>query len=223
MKRLAPLSLALAVLSGCAALEPTPPTALHQPMSVRPDGHAAVAPASGAIYQVAYGRPLFEDRRARHVGDTIVINLVEQTRAQKSSNASANREASISAGITSLLKVPLATLSGLGAEAEDTSAFSGQGAAAANNAFTGTITVTVIDVFPNGNLLVSGEKQVAINKGQEFIRFSGVVNPFHVTTSNTVQSTQVADARIEYKGSGYIDEAQSMGWLQRFFLLLLPL
>ncbi|HPR08315.1 MAG TPA: flagellar basal body L-ring protein FlgH, partial [Denitromonas sp.] len=87
----------------------------------------------------------------------------------------------------------------------------------------GTITCTVIEVYPNGNLLVSGEKQVSINQGNEFIRFSGVVNPNHVTTNNTVQSTQVADARIEYKGSGYINESQVMGWLQRFFLLLLPI
>ena len=102
------------------------------------------------------------------------------------------------------------------------SSFSGAGAATANNAFNGTITVTVIEVYPNGNLLVSGEKQLAINQGNEFIRFSGVINPNTVTTSNTVQSTQIADARIEYKGSGFIDESQRMGWLQRFFVALLP-
>ncbi|HNQ76552.1 MAG TPA: flagellar basal body L-ring protein FlgH, partial [Pseudothauera hydrothermalis] len=100
--------------------------------------------------------------------------------------------------------------------------FSGSGAAAANNAFNGTITVTVIDVYPNGNLLVSGEKQIAINQGQEFIRFSGVINPNVVTAANTVQSTQVADARIEYKGSGFIDEHNTIGWLHRFFVAILP-
>jgi len=82
--------------------------------------------------------------------------------------------------------------------------------------------VTVIDVYPNGNLLVSGEKRVAINQGDEFIRFSGVVNPMHVTSANAVNSTQVADARIEYKGSGYIDDAQQMGWLTRFFQVISP-
>ena len=82
--------------------------------------------------------------------------------------------------------------------------------------------MTVIEVYPNGNLLVSGEKQVAINQGNEFIRFSGVINPNTVTSANTVQSTQVADARIEYKGSGYIDETNTMGWLQRFFVAVSP-
>ena len=212
----------LAVLSGCAALDRTPPTAVHQPMSARPQVAMQMVPANGAIYQPTHTRPLFEDRRARLVGDTLTINLVERNTAQKASNASASRESSMSGGITSINKLPLKGLAGLGVEAGADSDFSGEGAAAANNLFTGTITVTVIEVYPNGNLLVSGEKQVAINQGNEFIRFSGVVNPATVTTSNTVQSTQVADARIEYKGSGYINDNQVMGWLQRFFVALLP-
>jgi len=118
--------------------------------------------------------------------------------------------------------VPLKGLNGLDATASDASKFGGKGDAAANNAFTGTITATVIEVLSNGNLLVSGEKQIAINQGNEFIRFSGIVNPVYVTGSNTVQSTQVADARVEYRANGYIDEAQTMGWMQRFFLTVLP-
>lgn len=220
-RRILPL-LALALLSGCASIYSTPPTAVHQPMSVRPEARAQTVPANGAIYQVAQARPLFEDRRARHVGDTLTINLVERNTAQKASNASTSRGSSMSGGITSLNRVPLSGLAGLSAEAGMDSSFSGAGAATANNAFNGTITVTVIEVYPNGNLLVSGEKQLAINQGNEFIRFSGVINPNTVTTSNTVQSTQVADARIEYKGSGFIDESQRMGWLQRFFVALLP-
>lgn len=217
------LILLLLTLGGCSVLQPVPPTIVQQPMTVRPEARPAPAAASGSIYQAAYARPMFEDRRARLVGDTLTINLVEHNSAQKASNASASRDASMDAGISSMAKVPLRGLAGLGVSADNQSDFSGKGAAAANNAFTGTITVTVIDVYPNGNLLVSGEKQMAINQGQEFIRFSGVVNPTNITTTNTVQSTQVADARIEYKGSGYMDEAQTMGWLMRFFLSVLPL
>jgi flagellar L-ring protein FlgH len=109
------------------------------------------------------------------------------------------------------------------ARANSANAFSGKGASSADNNFTGTITVTVIEVLPNGNLVVSGEKQVAINQGNEFIRFSGVVNATQISGANTVQSTQVADARIEYRANGYIDEAQVMGWLARFFLTFMPL
>jgi len=210
-------------LVGCAALESTPPTAIHQPMSATPQRRADFAPADGSIFQATATRPLVEDRRARLVGDTITINLDENTSAQKASNASASRGSSISGGINTLNKLPLKNLAGLSMDAGTDSSFDGSGAAAANNVFSGTITVTVVEVYANGNLLVSGEKQIAINQGDEFIRFSGVVNPNYVTTSNTVQSTQVADARMEYKGSGYINDSQVMGWLQRFFIALLPI
>lgn len=223
--KLAIASLAAAVfalLSGCAAIQATPPSAVHQPMSVRPEAMATALPANGAIYQTVQARPLFEDRRARRIGDTITINLVERNTAQKSANANATRNGNMTASIGPITRLPLSGLSGLAAEADSESDFAGKGAAAANNAFNGTITVTVIDVYPNGNLLVSGEKMVAINQGNEFIRFSGIVNPVSVTGANTVQSTQVADARIEYRANGYIDETQQMGWLQRFFVNVLP-
>ena len=223
--KLAIASLAAAVfalLSGCAAIQATPPSAVHQPMSVRPEAMATALPANGAIYQTVQARPLFEDRRARRIGDTITINLVERNTAQKSANTNATRNGNMTAGIGPINRLPLTGLNGLELEAEAESDFNGKGAAAANNVFNGTITVTVIDVYPNGNLLVSGEKMVAINQGNEFIRFSGVINPNNVTTANTVQSTQVADARIEYRGSGFIDESNTMGWLQRFFVAIMP-
>jgi flagellar L-ring protein FlgH len=180
-----------------------------------------VQSANGSIYGAAT-RPMFEDRRARLVGDTLTINIVEKTQASKNANTSAARAADTSMGISSLAGVPGKFLAPMSVGAKDDSTFSGKGASAANNAFTGTMTVTVVEVYPNGNLMVSGEKQVAINQGQEFIRFSGVVNPNYVTSSNTVQSVQVADARVEYRGSGYIDEAQTMGWMQRIFMNILP-
>jgi flagellar L-ring protein precursor FlgH len=207
------------MLSACALM--TTPTAVHQPMTARPAPAPMVQSANGSIYGAAT-RPIFEDRRARLVGDTLTINIVENTQASKNANTSAARGGSTSVGITSLAGVPGKFLAPLSVGATDTTSFSGKGASAANNVFTGTMTVTVIEVYANGNLLVSGEKQVAINQGQEFIRFSGVVNPTYVTSSNTVQSVQVADARVEYKGSGYIDEAQTMGWMQRIFMNILP-
>ncbi|MBS1208820.1 MAG: flagellar biosynthesis protein FlgH [Proteobacteria bacterium] len=217
--RIAPL-LMLILLPACSMLQQT--TNVHQPMTARPVPPANVADPSGSIFGGS-SRSLFEDRRARYIGDTLTINLVEKNTASKSSNASANRDSSVAVGlpvVTGLLGKSV--VNKIGASADDAQTFAGKGAAGAANAFTGTVTVTVIEVYPNGNLLVSGEKQVAINQGQEFIRFSGVVNPTYVTALNTVQSTQVADARVEYKGSGYMDEAQTMGWMQRLFMNILP-
>lgn len=220
MRSLRVLVLPLVVMtSACSLL--TPPTAVHQPMSARPAPAAAVVDTGGSIF-ASGARPLFEDRRARYVGDTITVNLVEKTQASKSANASTERKNTTDVGFSTALGVPGKFLAPLAVGAQNDTSFSGKGSSGANNAFTGTITVTVIEVLPNGNLLVSGEKQVAINQGQEFIRFSGVVNPNNVTSSNTVQSVQVADARVEYKATGIIDEAQTMGWLQRFFLNVLP-
>jgi flagellar L-ring protein precursor FlgH len=99
--------------------------------------------------------------------------------------------------------------------------FAGKGEAASANNFTGTISVTVLEVLPNRNLVVSGEKQLSMTQGTEYIRFSGVVRP-ETVINNMVSSVQVADAKIEYKANGYIDEAQTMGWLSRFFLTVSP-
>lgn len=212
--------MALAALSGCVTT--TPPTAIHQPMSVRPEPRLAVAPANGAIYNVANARPLFEDRRARYVGDTLVINIVEKTQASKKSDTKAERSHTVNLSVPTIAGMPFKGVQGTALAAEDSNKFGGKGENSSSNDFTGTLTVTVIEVFPNGNLLVSGEKQIGLKEGEEFVRFSGVVNPNNITASNTVQSTQVADARMEFKANGFIDTAQVMGWLGRFFLSVLP-
>jgi len=168
---------------------------------------------------------LFEDRRPRNIGDTLTIVLQENVSASKSSSANASRNGSTKFGFDTTPRY-LEGLFGNARAAVDTSGdntFAGKGGAAANNSFTGTLTVTVSEVLANGNLKVVGEKQIEINQGTEFIRFSGVVNPRTISGANAVVSTQVADARIEYVGNGYINEAQNMGWLQRFFLNLSPL
>ncbi|MBW7984775.1 flagellar basal body L-ring protein FlgH [Enterobacillus tribolii] len=190
---------------------------------------ASVPLANGSIYQtvapVNYGyQPLFEDRRPRNIGDTLTIVLQENVSASKNSSANASRNGSSAFGFTTVPRYLEGLFGNARAdmEASGSNDFAGKGGANANNTFSGTITVTVDQVLANGNLHVVGEKQIAINQGTEFIRFSGVVNPRTISGSNSVISTQVADARMEYVGKGYINEAQTMGWLQRFFLNLSP-
>jgi flagellar L-ring protein FlgH len=214
------LLVAAALLSGCVTT--TPPTAVHQPMTVRPELRTATGPVNGSIYNVANARPLFEDRRARYVGDTITINIAEKTAAAKKSDTKAERSHSSQASVPTITGLPLKSFQGVTLSATSDTAFEGSGENTSSNNFTGILTVTVIEVYPNGNLLVSGEKQIGLKEGEEFIRFSGVVNPNNITANNTVQSTQVADARIEYKANGFIDSAQVMGWLGRFFLTFMP-
>ncbi|MGR2737496.1 flagellar basal body L-ring protein FlgH [Billgrantia sp. Q4P2] len=182
--------------------------------------------ANGSIYQAHRGvQPLFEDRRPRMVGDILTIVLDEQVSASKNSQSNMSRNGSAGLDLSALPDV-LERLAEYGvdlsADLSGNSSFNGGGGSQANNSFTGTITVSVLEVMHNGNLRVRGEKQIGINQGVEFIRFSGVVNPRTITGQNTVPSTAVADARIEYVGNGYISEAQHMGWLQRFFLNISP-
>jgi flagellar L-ring protein precursor FlgH len=213
--------IAAIALSGCGALRTVE---VQQPLTVRPAAYpqsAQTAPTQGAIYRAASYQPLFEDRRARNVGDTLTININEKLNASKTSASNATRKNSMD------FTMPVATLGsqslkGGGISADSGTTFAGKGDSAANNVFTGAITVTVIEVLPNGNLLVAGEKQIGINQGSEFVRLSGVVNPVTILAGNVVSSTQVADARLEYRGTGYIDEAQTMGWLSRVFMSVMP-
>ncbi|ANI31633.1 flagellar L-ring protein FlgH [Yersinia entomophaga] len=219
-------TMAVLLLNGCAYIP-------HKPLV---DGTTSAQPApasaplpNGSIFQAVqpmnYGyQPLFEDRRPRNIGDTLTITLQENVSASKSSSANASRNGASKFGVATAPRYLEGLLGNARADLDISgdSTFGGKGGANANNTFNGTITVTVDRVLANGNLHVVGEKQIAINQGTEFIRFSGVVNPRTISGSNTVTSTQVADARIEYVGNGYINEAQTMGWLQRFFLNVSP-
>lgn len=210
------------VLTGCAAMNPK--VDVVEPAAVKPHPVAVPVPATrGAIYQQAAYRPLFEDRRARHVGDILTVQIVEKLSASQKASTTTDRTGSVTAGITAL---PFVSANSLGERASvkgsSSNSFEGKGQTANDNTFSGTITVTVVDVLPNGNLLVSGEKQVGINQNMDVLRFSGVVDPATITSGNVVASTQIADARIAFKGKGGIDEAQTIGWLARFFLSVLP-
>ncbi len=207
-------------LSGCASFSKSIVT---EPVSARP---AVIAPtavsSSGAIYQTVSYRPLFEDKRARHVGDTLIVLIAENISASNKSGSQAERTGSLAGSMPTNFGLPGKSFQGATLAASSANKFNGKGESSANNDFTGTIAVTVIEELPNGNLIVAGEKQIALEQGSEKIRFSGVVNPTTIGAANTVQSSQIADARMEYRGDGYIHEAQIMGWLARFFLTFLP-
>ena len=211
--------LSVVSISACTTV---PPTNVHQPMTARPAPRIESAATTGSIYQAGVSRTLFEDRRARYVGDTMTIAIAEATNASTKSNTKASRDSSISASVPTISGLPGKTFQGMGLSATSANSLDGKGESAANNVFTGNITVTVVEVLPNGNLLVSGEKQVSIGAGTEYIRLSGVVNPYFISAANTISSANVADARIEYKESGVISEAQVMGWLARFFMSFMP-
>ncbi|HUW27490.1 MAG TPA: flagellar basal body L-ring protein FlgH [Sulfuriferula sp.] len=214
------MMLSMLVLAGCAVV---PDTIVQKPTHVKPPQPAPAAPANGGIFQATAYRPLFEDRRARLVGDVLTIAINEKTNAGKQAASSGSKSGSVAASIPTVLGLPLKMLQGTSVSAQSANKYADSGAENSSNIFTGTITVTVAEVLPNGNLVVTGEKQVSLDTGVEYIRFSGVVSPDTIASGNVVSSTQVADARVEYRTNSRIDAAQVMTSLTRFFLSVLPL
>jgi flagellar L-ring protein precursor FlgH len=188
------------------------------PTTARPEAPAqSNATPTGAIFQSAGFRPLFEDRKPRYVGDLLTIQINERLNASQKANSSAARTSDAAVALPGVSGVFGGKLNPLNAKASSSNAFDGKGETASSNLFTGTITVTVIEVLANGNLRVAGEKQIGIRQNSEVLRFSGVIDPAQIQPGNVVSSTQVADARLDYRGGGYIEEAQIQGWLARFF------
>lgn len=214
----------VAILSGCAIVPPEP--VVTGPLTATPPAQTMPAAVpNGSIYQpTAYGSyPLFEDRRPRNIGDIITVIIQERTNASKNVQTSTDRTGEASLGLGTVPKiVPKEVSRELEFSGGGNNVSQGTGSSRADNMFQGTLTTTVVGVLPNGNLQIAGDKQLAINRGSEHIRFSGVVDPRSITGSSTVLSTQVADARIEFRSRGTMDEVQTMGWLQRFFLNVSP-
>lgn len=212
------LSVATLLLSACATV---PETIIQRPLSATPNPPAISAAQNGSIFQATNYRPMFEDRRARMVGDLLTIVINESTAAGKEGTGSGSKTGSATASVPKLFGIPATTTDKFGVTAASGVKFEDKGAASNSNSFSGTIAVTVIEVLANGNLVVAGEKQIAMDKGAEYIRFSGVVNPDNIN-ANTVSSLQVADARAEYRSSARFDAADAMTQMARFFLSVLP-
>lgn len=178
-------------------------------------------PTNGAIFQAAHGyAPLTSGNRASMVGDVLTITLVERTQASKSTSQSTDRAGSI--GLTPPSTGPLALFSSSDVAMNGSQDFEGGGEIGQSNALSGEITVTIAQVLPNGAMLVRGEKQLTLNRGDEYIQISGLVRQADISADNRVASTRVADARITYMGKGEFARSSKQGWLQRFFSRISP-
>ena len=203
------------LLAGCAAPKRGDPEfAPAMPEQIRSlDQHA------DAIYHPGTSLMLFEDIKARRIGDMITVVLLEQTDAEKSADTGTSKSTSteiadpVIFGNTVTRNGDPIFVNSLQSEHE----FDGAGDSSQSNSLTGSITVSVVDVLSNGNLVVQGEKWININQGEEYIRLRGIVRTSDINADNTIASTRVANAQIQYSGSGVLNETNSMGWLARFF------
>jgi flagellar L-ring protein precursor FlgH len=208
------IAAAAAVLAGCASFPS------------QPDNFAATWPeelprepqANGAIYQAGYDVPLFQNVVAHRVGDTVTINLVESTAAQKSSSTNTSKDTTADISAPVLGGNPL-TIGGkeISASIGSSNKFAGAGDSSLSNKLQGNVTVTVAKRLSNGNLVVRGQKWIEINQGREYVRIQGVIRPNDILPDNTIPSYKVADATIAYGARGALADANRPGLLSRFF------
>jgi flagellar L-ring protein precursor FlgH len=221
----------LASLAGCEVMNPRPPVDHLSPTVPLPYAvvaqatppSAVVPPPTGSIYAAAAYRPLFEDYRARLVGDTVTVQIVEKISATQRSTSSIDKNGKLAAGITAFPFFKANSFARASAAGTSGNTFEGKGTTESSNDFAGVITATVTGVLPNGHLLVAGEKQIGVNHNVDVLRFSGQVDPRLIQSGNVVASAQIANVRIEQRGRGQQADAQGIGWLGRFFLNVLPI
>ena len=218
MKNLSFILILTALLSGCVSTPPKPDSPQFAP--VRPQAMQMPREVTGSIYNAATSNSLYGDGRAHRVGDIITVVLQERTQSSKSNSTEIEKENEQTIAQPTILGRPL-NINGRPASATfptSTTEFTGEGTSDMSNSLNGNITVTVHEVLPNGLMVVKGEKWLTLNQGDEYIRVSGLIRPGDVSSTNTVQSTQLADARITYSGTGVMHDSGSMGWLAKFFV-----
>lgn len=209
------INLILIALPGCESLAKRDPDfSPVQAVDLRPPQQT-----NGSIYQAGYDVRLFEDHTARRVGDILTVRLDENTKAKKKADLDTSKDNSVSATAPVLMGIDPSIIFGKDLSATLASAyeFEGEGEANQSNSLTGDITVTVVDVYPNGNMKIRGEKRVTLNDGNEYIRLSGIVRPIDIDASNVILSTKVADATIMYTGDGSVADSSKIGWFASFF------
>jgi flagellar L-ring protein FlgH len=178
---------------------------------------------NGAIYQATAYRPLFEDHRARLPGDTLTVTIVEKVSASQKSTSSVDKSGSLSGSVTALPGIAPNSFGRASIGGTSANTFGGKGATESSNDFSGTITVLVTGVLPNGHLMIQGEKQIGVNANVDVLRFSGQVDPRAIQPGNSVPSAQIANVRVEHRSRGQQADAQVMGLLSRFFLSVMPI
>lgn len=205
------------LLGGCVTKAPKPDNPYFAPIPAQ--SYQTVPAANGSIYQAATSVDLYGAGRAYRVGDVITVTLSEKTQSSKTAKTDVDKSNELSLPQPELFGRGISAFGNpLSLSAQTDSAFASEGTSDMSNSLSGSITVTVHEVRPNGILLVKGEKWLTLNQGDEYIRVSGMVRARDIEANNTVSSTKLADARIAYSGTGAVHDSNVMGWLGKFFI-----
>ncbi len=215
------LLLMLATLSGCgmtrASQRPPAPVAV-----VKPTPPETLAPKDGSIWQSTDRNTLFLDNKARNVGDIITVQIFENSSATQSADTNLNRNNKMTVGMTGMLDFQTLLKGGTKTDLSNASMgnkqdFEGAADTSRMSTLTASISCVVTEVMPNGNLRIEGRRDITVNFENQFILLSGMVRPEDISPDNTIRSTQIADARIDYSGDGDMNDQQRPNWINRFF------
>ena len=209
------LLISVLMLAACASPKRGDP----EYAAARPVQQVHVMEASDSIYQTSSTWFLLEDIKPRHVGDMLTVTLREKTDAKKTANTETKKANDIAIASASILGAPITASNReiLATKLASKYDFKGEADSDQSNSLSGSVTVTVVEVLSNGNLVVQGEKWININQGDEYIRLRGIVRASDINPDNTISSERVADAQIEYSGQGTLADANEPGWLTKFF------
>ena len=219
------LFVAFFTISGCGRLYEKPGDPRFSP--VIPESTPQLLPQNGSLFSPNKGLALYEDTKARQIGDIITVVLTEVTASNKKSETKIGKKSNAvivdpqllgtraKYNLPKQLPIPLITTDNLNltTSLDADRNFNGKGDSNQSNSLNGTITVTVTQIHPNGNLFIRGEKWITLTQGDEFIRISGIVRPQDISPDNTLQSSRIADARITYSGRGDIHNTNKPGWM----------
>lgn len=222
--------LAAALLAtGCASLNPPPPIdVLPTDLPRLSPPPRSTGPASGSLFSAATYRPPMEDPRARFVGDLVTIQILETIDAKQNSKSDVGKSSKSGGGITAFPFLPASTAAKTTLQTGYDSSFTGKGDTSSSNQFKSSVTAIVTEVLPNGNLVITGEKQVGVNRAVDVLKFSGIVDPRNLRpgtgghAGSVIDSQYVANVRVVSRGMGEQAEAQAMGWLARVFNVAEP-
>ncbi len=232
--------IAMIFLTGCATVQNLPDQVTskvqtkHKQPIMEPPQYTPNPPAEGSLWS-DNGQGLFGDNKARNIGDIITVKIIENTTSKMDANTNTQRTSSMTAGITSLYgydsKINKELLSRIPGEnllnpsifqGTMTNAFEGKGTSDRSGQVTATIGARVVNVLPNGNLVIHGVRTMKVNFEEQNIAVSGIVRPQDITSDNSVNSTSIADAQIIYSGRGVLAEKQRPGWLVRILDMVWP-
>jgi flagellar L-ring protein precursor FlgH len=207
------------ILSGCSTYVEEVNNQQFKPLRPSFEEFERAEPSNGSIYSTSSSGLFSSDRRAKKVGDILSVTLSETFSSNKAVTNSSAKADNIGAEVGPTGFMKNFRLSG---SVEKTNSFAGSMATNQSNSLSGTLSATIVRVFPNGNLEIKGQKKLRITEGTEYIRLSGIIRPEDISTTNTVSSSKIAEAQIEYVGAGILDSATKPGWGSKIFRAISP-